>query len=622
MSGFPSSDSFGAHFSVDPAGVESSPHHQDRGFGLKLNTFEPKPQTLGPISQIPPSISLTGIYSATGFDILGILSWVVHRPNPRINIGPVDLSCSFVVSDPRKADIPIVYVSETFTKLTGYSEAEILNKSCRFLQSPDGKQEKGEERRYTDNGVIASLRQDIADGKECQYTVINYKKTGEPFINLLTVVPVELYRPGEISFFVGFQVDLVDQPQAILDRMKDGTYTINYQMNEALNVRKPTSAIDLSAFQADAASLFSALPDVGNVPLPEVREILVDKLGDFVHILSLRGRFLYVAPSSTKQLLEYEPEEVMGHNLHEFVHPADIVFVMRELRNINPGDTINIICRYRRKTSGYIYLEVTGHMYSGDKNKRTKCFILTGREKTISSLNVNDVLLPGRASSETWVKLSLEGLTLFGFSSSPSLLGSPQEELLSTAFVHCLHESDQPSFTEALERAVARESTENVRCRLSHKRGGLPVVIRLYAAGSAKLRTLFCQIKMVEIGGTDPLDLKSLADYGGLYEKGDLFDVMHGVRATSLPYELNQLRVHNKRIREELDSLAAWTKNKQPSTHRPESVRIPDAPPQCQQCHTQTSTEWRKGPDNQRSLCNACGLRYAKMLRRTEAPAT
>lgn len=32
----------------------------------------------------------------------------------------------------------------------------------------------------------------------------------------------------------------------------------------------------------------------------------------------------------------------------------------------------------------------------------------------------------------------------------------------------------------------------------------------------------------------------------------------------------------------------------------------------CRDCGTVDSPEWRKGPDGPKSLCNACGLRWAK----------
>ena len=45
---------------------------------------------------------------------------------------------------------------------------------------------------------------------------------------------------------------------------------------------------------------------------------------------------------------------------HWDADPADLVAVMRELRTSRVGDSINFICRFRRKYSGYMYMEITG----------------------------------------------------------------------------------------------------------------------------------------------------------------------------------------------------------------------------------------------------------------------
>ncbi|KAJ3227797.1 hypothetical protein HK099_000051 [Clydaea vesicula] len=36
----------------------------------------------------------------------------------------------------------------------------------------------------------------------------------------------------------------------------------------------------------------------------------------------------------------------------------------------------------------------------------------------------------------------------------------------------------------------------------------------------------------------------------------------------------------------------------------------------CHSCHTKDTPEWRRGPDGARTLCNACGLHFAKLMRR------
>eukprot|EP01089_Gocevia_fonbrunei_P011625 TRINITY_DN251_c0_g1_i4.p1 TRINITY_DN251_c0_g1~~TRINITY_DN251_c0_g1_i4.p1 ORF type:complete len:146 (-),score=16.35 TRINITY_DN251_c0_g1_i4:33-470(-) len=36
----------------------------------------------------------------------------------------------------------------------------------------------------------------------------------------------------------------------------------------------------------------------------------------------------------------------------------------------------------------------------------------------------------------------------------------------------------------------------------------------------------------------------------------------------------------------------------------------------CDHCETRVTPEWRRGPTGKHSLCNACGLKYAKILKR------
>lgn len=93
--------------------------------------FDPKSLGLPVGDQLFPQ-ALPGLYSSSGFDMLGVLARVVARPNPQINVGPVDTSCSFLVVDARRYDMPIVFASDTFSKLTGYhnvSEDPLLQRS-------------------------------------------------------------------------------------------------------------------------------------------------------------------------------------------------------------------------------------------------------------------------------------------------------------------------------------------------------------------------------------------------------------------------------------------------------------------------------------------------------------
>ena len=156
-------------------------------------------------------------YSSTGFDMLGVLMRVATRDKPQINIGAVDLSCAFVVCDVTQHDLPIVYCSDIFERLTAYTRHEILGRNCRFLQAPDGKIQAGVKRKYVDDQSVLRIKNMISQRQETQISLINYRKGGQPFMNLLTMIPIP-WDTDEIRYYVGFQVDLVEQPTSITNK--------------------------------------------------------------------------------------------------------------------------------------------------------------------------------------------------------------------------------------------------------------------------------------------------------------------------------------------------------------------------------------------------------------------
>jgi PAS domain-containing protein len=105
-----------------------------------------------------------------------------------------------------RPDTPIVYCSEPFEVLTGYKSDEILGNNRRFLQSPDGIVERGVRRRHTDDRTVFELKTRISAKEETQTTILNYKKGGESFDNILTTIPIR-WDTDDVRFIVGFQVD-------------------------------------------------------------------------------------------------------------------------------------------------------------------------------------------------------------------------------------------------------------------------------------------------------------------------------------------------------------------------------------------------------------------------------
>lgn len=130
----------------------------------------------------------------------------MSRPNPQVDLGPVDTSCALIMCDLKQKDQPIVYASDAFLYMTGYNSAEVLGRNCRFLQSPDGVVKPKSTRKYVDPTTIKRMRKAIDKNAEVQVEVVNFKKNGQRFVNLLTMIPVR-DETGEYRFSMGFQCE-------------------------------------------------------------------------------------------------------------------------------------------------------------------------------------------------------------------------------------------------------------------------------------------------------------------------------------------------------------------------------------------------------------------------------
>jgi len=106
------------------------------------------------------------------------------------------LPIAFTVSDPTVAGFPLIFVNEKFCEVTGYSKAESYGRNCRFLQGPGTNAEHGQK-----------LRDDLRDGSVSQTMLLNYRKSGEAFENLLTMRYVHDSH-GRRRYCIGLQLDL------------------------------------------------------------------------------------------------------------------------------------------------------------------------------------------------------------------------------------------------------------------------------------------------------------------------------------------------------------------------------------------------------------------------------
>ncbi|OIW25192.1 vivid PAS protein VVD [Coniochaeta ligniaria NRRL 30616] len=166
------------------------------------DAFEYGDQT-GSVAVAQPAIFHQTLYTGSGIDVLSILLQMYQRPNPQVAIGPVDASCPLILCDLTQPDSPIIYASDAFATLTGYSGYEVLGRNCRFLQAPPGARTMPRQS-SADKAAVRQMRHAVSHNQECQVEITNYRKDGSKFLNYLTIIPVR-WNSNEFNYSVGLQ---------------------------------------------------------------------------------------------------------------------------------------------------------------------------------------------------------------------------------------------------------------------------------------------------------------------------------------------------------------------------------------------------------------------------------
>uniref|UniRef100_A0A3Q2PL93 Voltage-gated delayed rectifier potassium channel KCNH8 n=1 Tax=Fundulus heteroclitus TaxID=8078 RepID=A0A3Q2PL93_FUNHE len=95
---------------------------------------------------------------------------------------------------------PIVYCSDGFCELTGFSRTEVMQKSCacKFLYGPE-----------TSESIILSIDEALEERKEFKDEIMFYTKTAALFWCLLDIVPIKNEKGDVVLFLASFK-DITD----------------------------------------------------------------------------------------------------------------------------------------------------------------------------------------------------------------------------------------------------------------------------------------------------------------------------------------------------------------------------------------------------------------------------
>lgn len=106
---------------------------------------------------------------------------------------------NFVISDPSVPDNPIVYASQGFLTLTGYTLEQVLGRNCRFLQGPD-----------TDLRSVDRIRRGIEKGEDTTVCLLNYRSDASTFWNQFFIAALR-DGSGNVVNYLGVQCKVSEE---------------------------------------------------------------------------------------------------------------------------------------------------------------------------------------------------------------------------------------------------------------------------------------------------------------------------------------------------------------------------------------------------------------------------
>ena len=341
---------------------------------------------------------------------------------------------------------------------------------------------------------------------------------------------------------------------------------------------------------------------------------IIEELKDFLHILSPDGRILWVSPSC-KAITGYEPKTLIDRFIFDFVHPDDSGIFIREFNeSIASGNSLRFFYRFKKDDGTYTIFECDGHAHISSDPGNT------------ASMN---------ASSNAGIQMAGQ---CRGFFMMARPYPTKNAALLDSLLEHKIENERLMKRIEELKREEAEENAEQERIYRDHVTSpheatpSEPQVVKIEAASDPAASTQNYQgmppPAKPSVSNT-ALTRQNLDSALSAQKPDSIADKMSRYEASSTHLESIELMT-GLRYRDGERSHGISTGDTSPALIRGDAGiailldRDRDGPKKdkkklkvadeyvCADCGTLDSPEWRKGPKGPKTLCNACGLRWAK----------
>jgi PAS domain S-box-containing protein len=319
---------------------------------------------------------------------------------------------------------------------------------------------------------------------------------------------------------------------------------------------------------------------------------VLEELRDLLHILTPDGRILYVSPSC-KTLTGWEPAQLMGRFINEFIHPDDIgIFVKEFNESIASGNSLRFFYRFRKADDSCIIFESHGHphlsndpsSYAPPNALNCRGFFLMARPYPTKNAALLDSFLEHKIENERLTKRIAE------------LKREEQDEndewTRKTEGASMSQTETQPapsiSQSEAASYAQMPPPAKPAISNTALTRQNLDEALAATKQDSIN-------DKMARYEGSSHLETIEMLT-GLRYRDGER---SQGISTGDASPNL---------IRGDAGIQISLDRDGRTSSDKKKKLKIADEYV-CTDCGTLDSPEWRKGPNGPKTLCNACGCK-------------
>ncbi|KAF1808189.1 hypothetical protein P152DRAFT_251361 [Eremomyces bilateralis CBS 781.70] len=337
---------------------------------------------------------------------------------------------------------------------------------------------------------------------------------------------------------------------------------------------------------------------------------LIEELRDFLHILSPEGRIIYVSPSC-QPITGYPPTALIGKYIGEFIHPDDAGIFVREFNeSIASGHNLRFFFRFRKADGSYAIFESHGHPHHasdaaafGPNNGSAFCrgIFMMSRPYPTKNAVLLDSFLEHKIENERLKK---------------KILDLKREELEEVEAQERDWELESHPHSSDAYRADTRAESDVVSNPGTSTR--MPPPPRPAVSDNALTRQNLDEA--LASARADAINDKMARYEAASYLES--IEMMTGLRyrdgersqGISTGDTSPALIRGDAGIAIPADSIL----RDRGGGDKKKKMKIVDEYV-CQDCGTLDSPEWRKGPGGPKTLCNACGLRWAKKEKKRQS---